>query len=358
MRAYGFAALLIVLIFGGISLYLYRQFALLSGMDFSPGPVTVTAATATSAEWDTVLSAIGTVKAVRGVELSSESSGEVTSVAIYSGMQVQAGDLLISLNDKVEQASRENQVASLELARLLFERDQKLIKQKSIPQSQFDRSRADLEQAMAQLAETEARLDQKRIHAPFAGTVGIVQARVGAYLEPGDPITSLQDLSELEVDFTVPARYYPMLRQGQKIQVRVNAFPDQIFSATLKALDAKVDPETNNLLLRAALAQGSQMLPGMFVQLQLEMGNPNPVVTIPETAITYSHQGHTLYVVEELEDGITAVSRTVETGDSRDGRVAVKSGLDAGEQVVTSGQNKLFKGARIIIDDTVALQGL
>ena len=358
MRAYGFAALLIVLIFGGIAFYLYRQFAVLSGMDFSPGPVTVTAAPAESAEWDTVLSAIGTVKAVRGVELSSESSGEVTSVAIHSGMQVQAGDLLITLNDKVEQASKENQEASLELARLLFERDQKLIKQKSIPQSQFDRSRADLEQATAQLAETEARLDQKRIHAPFAGTVGIVQAKVGAYLEPGDPITSLQDLSELEVDFTVPARYYPLLREGQNIQVRVNAFPDQVFAATLRALDAKVDPETNNLLLRAALAPGSKMLPGMFVQLQLELGRPEPVVTVPETAITYSHQGQTLYIVEELDDGLTAVARRVETGDARDGRIAVKGGLEVGQQVVTSGQNKLFKGASIIVDDTATLQGL
>jgi membrane fusion protein (multidrug efflux system) len=197
------------------------------------------------------------------VELSAESSGEVTSVAIASGDKVRKGDLLVTLNDKLELASRENQIASLELARVLFQRDQKLIRQKSIPQSQYDRSRADLDQATAQLAETEARLDQKRIQAPFAGTIGIVQARVGSYLNPGDNITTLQDLSELEIDFTVPARYYPQLHAGQAIAVRVNAFPDQVFAATLQAIDAKVDADSNNLLLRATLAPGSDLLPGM-----------------------------------------------------------------------------------------------
>ena len=358
MRAYLAVAVLLLAIFGGISAYLFRQAAILSGMDLSPGPVTITAATAELAQWDTVLAAIGTVRAVRGVELSSESSGEVTSVEISSGDRVAAGDLLITLNDRVERASRENQVASLELARLLYERDQKLIRQKSIPQSQYDRSRADLEQATAQLAETAARLDEKRIQAPFSGTVGIVHAKLGSYLNPGDRITTLQDLSALEIDFTLPARYYPQLHPGQAIAVRVDAFPGHVFRATLQALDAKVDAGTNNLLLRAALAPGSGLLPGMFAQLELALGKPAALVTVPETAVTYSLQGDTVYLLEAVADGLTVTPRVVRTGDRRGGRVAITEGLAAGDRVASSGQNKLFRGAVVKLDDTVTLDGL
>lgn len=358
MRAYILASALLLLIFGGISAYLYRQHAALSDMDFSPGVVTITATTAQATQWDTVLSAIGTIRAVHGVELSTESSGEVTSVEVQSGDTVTEGQLLVTLNDRLEQASRENQKASLELAKLLFERDQKLVEQKSIPQSQYDRSRADLERAVAQLAETEARLDEKRIQAPFAGTIGIVHAKLGSYLNPGDTITTLQDLSELEVDFTLPARHYPLLHPGQLIAVRVNAYPGRVFEATLRALDAKVDPGTNNLLLRAALEPGSDLLPGMFAQLELALGNPREIITVPETAVSYSLQGNIVYVLEQGETGLTVEARAVKTGASRDGRVAITEGLAAGEQVASSGQNKLFAGARVEIDEVVALEGL
>jgi membrane fusion protein (multidrug efflux system) len=358
LRAYASAALLLLVILGGISAYLYRQYSLMSSMDFSPGPVTVTAAIAEAAQWDTVLSAIGTIRAVHGVELSTESSGEVVAVDVQSGARVRQGDLLVTLNSRIEEASRENQRASLELARLLFERDQQLVKQKSIPQSQYDRSKADLDRAIAQLAETEARLDEKRIQAPFAGTVGIVHVRVGDYLEPGDRITTLQDLSKLEIDFNVPARYYALLRQGQSMSVRVDAFPDRLFKATLQALDAKVDADTSNLLLRAGLEPDSQLLPGMFARLELALGTPSERVTVPETAVTYSLQGDTVYILEQGDNGLSATPRVVQTGDTRDSRVAIVDGLAAGETVVTSGQNKLFKGARVLVDDTVELEGL
>jgi membrane fusion protein, multidrug efflux system len=355
LRAYVTAALLLLLIFGGISGYLYRQFSLLDAMDFTPPAVTIAAATAQTEQWDSVLPAIGTIKAVRGVELSTEESGEVIAIGIVSGDQVQQGDLLVTLNDKVEQASRENQIASLELARLLFERDQQLIKQKSIPQSQYDRSRADLQRAVAQLAETEARLDNKRIQAPFGGTIGIVHARVGDYVEPGDTITTLQDLSELEVDFTVPARYYSQLRKGLAISVRVDAFPEKIFGATLQAVDAKVDAGTRNLLLRASLEPGSNLLPGMFAQLEIDLDAPRSLVTVPETAVSYSLQGHTVFVIEDSGNGLTVMPKIVRTGDTRRGRIAIVDGLESDTRVVSAGQNKLFRGASVVIDESVQL---
>lgn len=355
MRAYFAAAGLLLLIFGGIAGYLYLRFTGLASMDFTPPPATITATTARSEQWDSLLPAIGTIRALRGVELSSEESGEVIAIDVESGERVQKGDLLVTLNDEVERASRESQLAGLELARLLFERDQQLIKQKSIPQTQYDQSKANLEQAIAHLAEIEARLNNKRIQAPFAGTVGIVHTRVGTYVEPGDTITTLQDLSELEIDFTVPARYYPQLRQGLHIAVQVDAFPGETFHATLQAVDAKVDAETRNLLLRASLDKGSNLLPGMFAQLTINLDRPQTLVTVPETAVTFSLQGSTVFVLEDSDEGLVAMPQVVRTGASRQGRIAITEGLAPGTRVITAGQNKLFRGAPVVVDDSVRL---
>ncbi len=354
MRAYLLVALLLLLIFGSISGYLYQRIASLSAMDFTPPPLTVSEAVATQDRWDSTLEAVGTIKAARGVELSTEESGEITAITVRSGNRVEAGDLLLTLNDKVEKASRERQIANLELAELLFERDAKLVKQKSIPQTQYDRSKADLDSAVAQLAETEARLENKRLRAPFAGTVGIFLVKEGDYVEPGTAITSLQDLTELELDFSVPARHFPRLRQGQKLAVRVDAFPDRSFSATLQAIDAHVDSGTRNLLLRATLEESDGLLPGMFAQLTLDLDQQSDVVTLPETAVTYSIQGNTVYVIRESETGLTVQPRVVRTGGVRKGRIAISEGLQAGERVVAAGQNKLYRDAAVVIGDTPA----
>lgn len=353
MRAYLYVAALLLAIFGGIGGYLYNKFATLAATDFSPPPITIAAAVAKNAQWESRLEAVGTIKAVRGVHLSTEESGEITAINVASGSEVKAGDLLLVQNDKIEVASRKRQIANLDLAKLLFERDSKLIKQKSIPQTQYDRSKADLESAIAQLAETEARLANKRLIAPFDGTVGIVQVRVGDYVVPGTTITTLQDLSELEVDFTVPARHFPQLRQGLEIAVQVAAFPEKTFSATLQAVDSEVDPGTRNLLLRASLDNSEGLLPGMFAQLDINLNRPVSVITVPETAISYSLHGNTVYVIEETDGEFTVEPVLVETGQSAGGLIAVTRGLSGGERVVSVGQNKLYRGARVVIDESV-----
>ncbi|MEZ5504007.1 MAG: efflux RND transporter periplasmic adaptor subunit, partial [Halioglobus sp.] len=337
MRAYVFVIMLLLLIFGSIAGYLYNKFSVLAGMDFTPPPITVGAATAKSAEWPSELEAVGTIRATRGVELSAETSGEITSISVTSGEQVKEGQLILTLNDRVEQASRERQEANLKLARLLFERDASLLKQKSIPQSQYDRSQADLDSAIAQLAETKALLDNKRIVAPFAGTTGIIKVKVGDYIESGTPITNLQDLSQLEVDFSVPDRYFPSLRPGLHIAVHTPAFPDRVFDATLTALDAEVNTGTRNLLLRATLADSDGLLPGMFARLVIDLDKPTRVVTVPETAVTYSLHGNTIYVLSQSKGQTTVEPRVVQTGATRDGQIAVTNGLLSSEWVVTVG---------------------
>ncbi|MEM7100138.1 MAG: efflux RND transporter periplasmic adaptor subunit [Pseudomonadota bacterium] len=356
MKAYVVVIVLLLAIFGSIGAYLYQRFSAFADMDFSPPPVTIAVSTARQAVWDETLSAVGTIKSIQGIELTSETSGEITQILFDSGETVKSGQLLVVLNDEVEQASRQNQIAGLELAQILFERDQALVAQKSIPQTQFDRSRADLERARAQLSETEARLDNKQIEAPFNGTMGIRQVDVGDYLSPGTVIATLQDHSELEIDFTVPARYAPRLKPGLQIAVSVDAFEGSSFQAEVSAVDARIDPNTRNVLVRAKLKESAGLLPGMFAVLEVDLGERQEIVSIPETAMTYALQGNTVFVIEELEDGSrTAVARVVKAGRVKDGQVAVLGGLIPGEQVVSVGQNKLFRGVKVVIDDNVNL---
>jgi membrane fusion protein (multidrug efflux system) len=356
MKAYAVAITLLLVIFGSIGGYLYKRFSAFASTDFTPPPVTIAASVAILETWSDTLNAVGTIQSVRGVELTSEGSGEIIEIRFASGDQVSAGQPLVVLNNKEELASRRNQAAALELAELLFERDRSLIERHSIPQTQFDRSRADLERARAQLAETEARIANKRIEAPFSGTIGIKKVDVGDYLSPGTVIATLQDHSELEIDFTVPARYTPQLRAGLRVDVRVDAYPGQTFSAIVTAVDARIDPNTRNVLLRAQLEKDSGLVPGMFAELDVDLGEQHQLVTVPETAMTYSLQGNTVYVIEPTEDGaLTANARVVRAGKVRDSRVAVLDGVRSGEKVVSVGQNKLYRGVRVVIDESVAL---
>jgi len=356
VKAYVVVIVLLLVLFGGIGGYLYQRFSAFSSMDFTPPPVTIAVSVAQQETWEESLSAVGTIQAVRGVELTSETSGEITRIGFDSGDEVAAGELLVVLNNEIEQASRQNQVAGLELAQILFDRDEALVQQKSIPQSQFDRSRADLERARAQLSETDARLANKRIEAPFKGRMGIRRVDVGDYLSPGTVIATLQDHSELEIDFTVPARHAPKLKAGLQVRVQVDAFPNQVFQAVVSAVDARIDPSTRNVLLRARLDEVAGLVPGMFAVLEIDLGDRQTVVSIPETAMTYALQGNTVFVVEKMEDGaLTATARVVTAGQVQDGRVAVLSGLQEGEQVVSVGQNKLYRGVRVVIDEDVTL---
>jgi membrane fusion protein (multidrug efflux system) len=354
LRAYLLVSTLLLCIFGSIAGYLYVRFTALAEMDFQPPPVTVAASFARLERWDRYLDAVGTIKAVRGVELTSEESGEVIRINFESGGRVEEGQLLVVLNDKVEQASRKSRKATLDLAKLLFEHDQKLVEQNTISQIQYDRSEAGLKRARAQLAEAEARLANKRIRAPFSGIVGIRQIAVGDYVSPGTVIAKLQDHSELEIDFNLPSQAAPLLKPGLDIELRVAAYPEKVFHACLFALDSKVDPGTRNLLVRAKIDAGKGLLPGMFAQLRVALGVEHDMVTVPETAVTYSLHGNTVFVIKQGEDDdLITKPVVVSVGEARDGRISILSGLDSDTRVVTAGQNKLYRGAKVVVDEAV-----
>lgn len=354
MKAYLFVIALLLGIFGSIAGYKYVQFSALANTSFERPPVAVAASIARIEGWSDYLTAVGTIKAIRGIRLTSEESGEVMRIHFESGDSVDAGHLMVVLNDRVEIARRGSQRATLELAKLQYARSRQLLQQRSVSRSDYDRSKADLDRARADLAETEAILANKRIRAPFAGVAGIRQVELGDYVSPGTVVATLQDLSELEIDFTLPAQSAPRLHPGQRIELQVDAFPGRRFDAELRAVDSQIDPSTRNLKARARIRQGEGILPGMFAYLRIYPGTRRDLVTVPETAITYSLHGNTVYLIGEADDGsLIASSMIVETGETRGGWTSVLSGLAAGSRVVTAGQNKLYRGVRIVVDESV-----
>lgn len=354
LRAYIFVIALLLGIFGSLAGYKYLQFSALANASYERPPIAVESDIARVEKWSEYIDAVGTVKAIRGILLTSEESGEVKGIHFESGDHVQAGHLMVVLNDRVEIARRGSQRATLELAKLQYARSSELLQKNSVSRSEFDRSKADLDRARADLAETEAILANKRIRAPFSGAAGIRQVELGDYVSPGTVVATLQDLSELEIDFNLPAQSAPMLKPGQRIEVEVDAFPGRIFQARLEAVDSQIDPDTRNLKARAKIIEGEGILPGMFGYLRIFSGSSVDFVTVPETAITYSLHGSTVYMVNEADDGVlTASSVLVQTGGTRNGRTSVLSGLEPGGRVVTAGQNKLFRGARIQLGESL-----
>ena len=324
-------------------------------------PIQISASTAELREWQTRLPAIGTLTARQGVELTAEITGTVNKVLAESGHQVEAGQILLEMHSEVERASLATAEAQVELAQQDFARQQNLLQRQSISQAQFDQASSTLRQGRARAAELRALLQKKTITAPFAGRLGIIQVDPGDYLSPGTLIATLQDLSSLHVDFNLAEQHYPQLRVGQQVELSVSAFPDQRFRGEISAINPRVDVNSRTLLVRASISNPEQqLLPGMFAELDVLLPDIQPRVVVPDTAITFSLYGHSVYVIEPSEPAeatgdkpsLQAKRRFISTGERRAGLVVVTGGLAAGEQVVSAGQVKLDDGAAVVINNS------
>lgn len=349
-----------------LALAAYKGFSIYQQIQMFSAPqpaISVAATRAAEQPWQSRLPAIGTLKAFQGVDLTTEVQGTVKEVLFQSGETVTLGQPLLQLDSSVERAILATAEASRALARVEYQRGQDLIRRQAISKSEFDRLNAELLKAEASVAQLKAELDKKRILAPFAGTIGIRQVDTGDYLSPGTPFATLQDLSRLYVDFFLPEQEYPRLAIGQRVRLSVAAYPDAVFEGAISALNPKVEETTRNVQVRAMLANpDNRLLPGMFANLDVLLPGEKPQIVVPETAITYTLYGNSVYVINEQKDAQGAVvkdsqgraqlvveRRFVETGERRDGQVLVLKGLKAGEQVVTAGQLKLDNGAHVAI---------
>lgn len=349
-----------------LALAAYKGFSIYQQIQMFSAPqpaISVSAAVAREQPWQSRLPAIGTLKAYQGVDLTAEVQGTVKEVLFQSGEKVTLGQPLLQLDSEVERAILATAEAVRALARVEYQRGQDLIKRQAISKSEFDRLNAELLKAEASVTQLKAELDKKRILAPFAGTIGIRQVDTGDYLSPGTSFATLQDLSRLYVDFFLPEQDYPQLAIGQSVRLSLAAYPGEVFSGEISALNPKVEETTRNVQVRAMLPNpDNKLLPGMFANLEVLLPGEQPQVLVPETAITYTLYGNSVYVIGEQKDDQGAVvkddkgqprlvveRRFVETGERRDGQVLVLKGLKAGEQVVTAGQLKLDNGAHVAI---------
>lgn len=360
--------LLVVLSLGGYKAFsVYRQIQVFAT---PKPPIDVAVVTANEQPWQSQLPAIGTLKALQGVDLSLEIAGTVKALQFESGQKVTAGQLLLQLDSDVEKALLGTAEAELGLAKIEHGRGSQLVGSQAISKGDFDRLAAQLKKAYASVAQLNAALAKKSILAPFSGTIGIRQVDVGDYLASGTMIATLQNLSSLYVDFYVPEQAVPKLAVGQIAQVTVAAYPAQTFEAKISAINPKVDDATRNILVRATLPNpGGELLPGMFASLHVLLPGANTRVVVPESAISYTLYGNSVYVVvpkktaggepekdAKGEPQWTVERRFVETGEHRNSRVVVSKGLSAGERVVSAGQLKLDTGAHVAISVDKTLQ--
>lgn len=339
---------------------IYQQVQLFSA---PPPPISVEAAPAQEMPWQQRLPAIGTLKAIQGVELTVEVPGTVQQVLFESGQKVSRDQPLIQMSSEVEQAGLASAEAALGLAQVELGRARNLVGRQMISRSEFDRLNAEARQAQASVEQFKASLAKKRILAPFAGTIGIRQVEVGDYLGSGTLIATLQDLSRLQVDFFLPEQRVPQLGVGQRVQLSVPAYPNEVFSGEVSAINPRTEESTRNIQLRAQLQNPEEkLLPGMFANLDVLLPETPQRVVVPETAITYSLYGNALYVIKDQQDEAGQVQtdehgqprksverRFITTGERRDGLVVIEKGLTVGEWVVSSGQLKLDNGTAVSI---------
>jgi len=325
-------------------------------------PVTVSTEIAKTEQWLPKLPAIGTFRAVQGVDVASEVGGIVREINFDSGHLVTAGTVLVQLDDSVEQADLKSGLALLKKAELELVRQRELLSRKNTSQTTYDAAVASRDTAAAAVDRVRAVIAQKSIRAAFAGRLGIRKVDLGQYVSSGTAMVTLQRLSPIYVDFPIPEQELAKLRIGTKVEVKVDAEPGKDYEGEVEAIDAKVDQATRNVLVRAQLEnREARHLPGMFAEVNVVSGGPEEMVTVPRTAVTYSLYGDSVYVVVEApaadgkEKQLIVDRRFVRVGETRGDRVAILEGVKAGEQVVTGGQIKLRPKAHVRVDNSQPL---
>jgi membrane fusion protein (multidrug efflux system) len=323
-------------------------------------PQTVSAAKAASSDWEPRIDAVGSLRAVRGADLSLEVAGVVEEITFQSGDEVQAGQILLRLRNDDDVAKLQSLEATAQLAQITYDRDVKQLKAQAISQAIVDNDEANLRNAKAQVAQQKAMVDKKTLRAPFAGRLGLRQVDLGQFLSAGTVIATLQSLDPIFVDFLLPQQAVAQLSVGQTVRVKVDAFPGREFAGKITAINPKVETASRNIQVRATLPNRDQkLMPGMFATVELETGAPQRLVTLPQTAVSYNPYGSLVYIVDDKAKDAGGkphpVARQVfvTTGATRGDQVAILKGVSEGDTVVTSGQVKLRNGVPLAIDNRI-----
>ena len=354
--------ILVGVVFAGI--VGYQKFKANMMMQFMAGntkpAATVTAMKAGLQPWQPQLHAVGTLRAVQGVDISSETPGMVKKIHFKSGDMVKKGDLLVQLNADEDMARLKSLRAAAKLSEITYQRDKRQLKVNAISKAKLDASQTDLDSKKAQLAQQKAVIDKKQIRAPFSGQLGISTINPGLYLNPADKIVTLQNTESLYVDFSLPQKKVAGLAVGQNISISADAYGEKAFAGLTTAINSVVDRNTRNLLIEAKIDNKErQLIPGMFVKVRINIGQAIEYLTIPQSSINFNAYGATVFIAQDTKQenekspALEAQQVFIKTGDRRGDQVAVLDGIRVGDMVVTSGQLKLKNGTPLIINNQI-----
>ena len=326
---------------------------------FQPPPEADTSVVFNREVWPSTTAVNGTMEAVHGVMVSADLPGSVARINFDSGKSVRAGDVLVELDTRQERAQLAALEAQRDLAKVNFSRMEQLVKQGVISRMEYDQATAQQRQTEANVGEIRATIERKTIRAPFSGTLGIRKVNLGQYLSAGSPVVQLQALNPIYVNFGLPQQALGQVRVGRNLRVTSDDLAGKSFTGRVTALDAVVNEATRNVQVQATLANPEGKLqPGMFVQVEVVLGASRPVITLPASAISYAPYGDSVYVITDLKDPKGQTYRGVrqqfvKVEGSRGDQVAIVSGLNPGDEVVTSGVFKLRNGAAVQVNNKV-----
>lgn len=316
-----------------------------------PAPPVVAVAVVLPERWALNINTVGSLKATAGVAVNNEIPGIIKAIHFESGQSVKAGQILLELDASLDIAQQKGLQAEVELTRIRYDRNQKMIAKHYVSQSDMDQSKASYDQALALLEANRTTINKKTVRAPFAGELAIRQVNLGQYLAPGTAIVDLQQLSPLYVDFSLPERYFSQIQLDQSLQVHVQAYEDS-FQGTVVAVSPEINSASRNVQIRGLIPNVDKRLkPGMFAQIDIVTGRTQELLTIPDTAVSYNAYGNSVFVILNDANHLTVQNRQIVTGQTRHGRVEVISGLVEGDRVVSAGQLKLRNGMPVQLDD-------
>lgn len=349
-------ALLLVGGLGAIKMLQFKKMMAGASQAVMP-PETVSSAIVKQEQWETTLTAIGSITSVQGITVTPDLPGTVREIAFESGAVVAPGDLLVRLDTSAEEAQLRSLEAQVNLARVNLERVRTLRNQNMIAQAELDVAEASVKQYEATADSIRATIAKKTIRAPFAGRLGIRQADLGQYLDTGKPIVSLQSLAPIYAEFSLPQQELSKLKTGMQVRLTTDAYPGQQFEGTLTTINPDLDPATRSVKMQATLKNDDQRLrPGMFARIEVLLPQTREVLVVPATSILSQPFGDSVYIIEPNPTNNAALlarQQFVRTGPLRGDFLVVESGLKEGQKIASAGIFKLRNGITVVENNEI-----
>jgi membrane fusion protein (multidrug efflux system) len=308
--------------------------------------IDVAAAPATEVDWQEKISSIGVAEALQGVDISGSESGNVVEILFDSGTKVKAGQPLVRLDTTKENADLKATLAQIPAAKTDLERKRALLKSGAVGQSDVDEAQSRYDTLVAESGSFKATITRRTLTAPFGGILGIRKVNLGQYLQPGDQIANLQDLSVMRMRFLVAQKDFGKIKLGQPIEARFDAYPEEAFKGRVSTIEPSVKYQSGIIPIQADVPNSEEkLLPGMYASLDVLLPGHSKKVVVPAGAITFNLYGQSVYVVDQASSTVKQV--TVQTGATRNNAVVIEQGLKAGDMVVVAGQLKLSNGSKV-----------